>query len=120
MTNKKTTKKNETKIYCFIQDAHYFFISKLDSKSYWIFDLCTNRYNNERWVTLEDAIEWCKKYYKELKEFSTYRELFTYILKSEMDFDIMDIIGQKNILDRKTYQDSEVAVIKRGEFFKIW
>lgn len=106
----------QPKLYYFMSNSHHYLISRIDKDSYWIFDLCTIRYTDDRWKTLEDALEWAKKYYKTLYTFSTYRELFSHLLKEEMEFDIMDIFWDKDLVERESLHDKKAKEIYK----KMW
>ena len=106
----------QPKLYYYMQNSHHYLISKIDSTWYWIFDLSTIRYTEERWETLDEAIEKCKKYYKTLKVFDTYRELFLYMLEMEKWFDFMDMFWDKNLVERESLHESKVSDIHK----KLW
>ena len=103
-------------IYYFMNSSHHNFIWRIDENSYWVYDLSTVRYTADRWDTLENAIEWCKKYYKELHEFKTYTELFTYLLESEKHYDIIDMYWDKNLIERESLHDEKVSDIQDSLF----
>lgn len=106
----------QPKLYYFMQWSHHYLISKIDKKWYWVFDLCTIRSTDARWDTLEEAIEWCKQFYKKLYVFDTYRELFSHMLNSEYDLDHIDLFWDKNLVERESLHESKVAEIHK----KIW
>lgn len=102
---------NQPKLYYFMQNSHHYLISRIDEDSFWIFDMCTIRYTSERYRTLDEAIEQWKKYYKTLYTFGTYRELFAFMLQQEMDFDIMDLFWDKNLVERESLHQNKVEKI---------
>lgn len=106
----------QPKLYYFMANAHHYLISKIDDEWYWVFDLCTIRSTDERWNTLEEAIKNSEKYYKELHIFDTYRELFAYMLKQEIEFDFMDLFEDKNLVERESLHESKVELIHK----KMW
>jgi len=92
----------QPKLYYFMQNSHHYLISRIEKNGFWIFDLCTIRYTSERYRTLDEAIEQWKNHYKTLHVFDTYRELFAFMLNQELEFDIMDLFWDKNLVERES------------------
>lgn len=112
----------QPKLYYFISNAHHYLISAIDKDSYGIFDLCTTRYTEDRWETLEKALEWAKKYYKPswYYEFNTYRELFKKMLENELDFDIIDLFWDKDLIERASLHEEKSKDIQKRIFNFNW
>ena len=98
----------QPKLYYYMWNSHHYLISRIDEKTYWIFDLTTNRYTDERWDTLKKAIKWVEKYTSNLRIFDTYRQLFEEILRLEYDYDIMDLYWDKNLIERESLHNEKI------------
>lgn len=101
----------EDKLYAFVMNSHYHLITKIDRKGYGVVDLCTNRYTEHRFPTLEKCLKWAVKKWK-VQEFNTYRELFQFFLDEEKTYDVMDLFKVKDVIDRETLIESEGYVDK--------
>lgn len=102
--------KTQPKLYYYMSNWHHYLISKIDESWYWVFDLCTIRYTEERWKTLEEAIEKCSMYYKNLFVFNTYSELFKHMLENENNYNFFDPLQEKNLIERESFQKEKSKV----------
>ena len=103
-------KEKQPKLYYFMNNGHHCFIWRIEKDAYWVYDLCTTRYTDERWVKLEEAIKYCKRYWK-IQEFNTYREVLAYMTWLESWYDFMDLYWDKNLIERESLQNDKVKEI---------
>lgn len=106
----------QPKLHYMMNNSHHYFIWRITEKEYWIYDLCTTRYTDERWATLDEAINECWKKYWAVLEFNTYIDLFEYMSSLEAWYNIIDLFWDKNLIERESLHNGKVWEIQK----KMW
>lgn len=102
----------QPKLYYFMNWSHHHFIWRIDENTFWIYDLCTTRYTEDRFKTLDEALSFAKSNWK-VEEFKTYRNCFERMLELEFYYDTFDLYEEKDLVERESLHEKKSKEIQK-------